>query len=115
LTGAGAYAGYKSGVAPSISPTFAVAIMGSTRATPDTNAYVGCTLGGTTSGAASNGFCMIADATGASKVCSFSSASIAQAVAAMTANSAVRLFFDSAGNCTQVLIDNYSFYLPITP
>lgn len=115
LTGAGAFAGYKFSSAPSISPTFAVGIMGSARATADTNAYLGCTLGGTTSGSTANGFCQITDSTGASKTCSFSSASIAQAVASMTANSAVRLFFDSAGNCTQVVIDNYSFYLPITP
>jgi hypothetical protein len=115
LTGAGAFAGYKFSSAPSISPTFAVGIMGSARATADSNAYIGCTLQGTTGGASSNGFCMIADAAGTSKTCSFSSASIAQAVASMTANSAVRMWFDAAGNCTQVAIDNYSWYLPITP
>src|SRR5439155_972531 len=98
--GAGAYAGYKFSSPPSISPTFAVGIMGSARATADTTAYLGCTLGGTTSGSTANGFCQIADSSGASKVCSFSSASIAQAVGAMPASGVPAIAAPSGGRAT---------------
>jgi hypothetical protein len=114
LTGAGAYAGYKaSSSAPSISPTFAVGVMGAARATADTNSYAGCSL--LNSGTSATGFCTIADATGATKTCSFSNPAMVQAVASITPSSAIRLFFDASGNCTQLYIDTYSFYLPATP
>ena len=114
LTAAGAYAGYKAtSGAPSISPTFAVGIMGAARATADTNSYAGCSI--LNSGTSSIGFCTIADATGATKTCSFSNPGMVQAVASITPNSAIRLFFDASGNCTQLYIDTYSFYLPATP
>lgn len=113
-SGAAAYAGYKASIsAPSISPTFAVGIMGAARATADTNSYAGCSV--LNSGTSSLGFCTIADATGATKTCSFSNAAMVQAVASITPNSAIRLFFDASGNCTQLYIDTYSFYLPATP
>jgi hypothetical protein len=114
LTAAGAYAGYKaSSGAPSISPTFAVGVMGAARATTDTNSYAGCSV--LNSGTSAMGFCTIADATGATKTCSFSNPAMVQAVASITPNSAIRLFFDASGNCTQLYIDTYSFYLPATP
>ena len=114
LTAAGAYAGYKaSSGAPSISPTFAVGIMGAARATADSNASAGCSV--LNSGTSSMGFCTIVDATGATKTCSFSNAAMVQAVASITPNSAIRMFFDASGNCTQIYIDTYSFYLPVTP
>jgi hypothetical protein len=114
LSGAGAYAGYKaSSGAPSLSPTFAVGVMGAARATSDTNSYAGCSL--LNSGTSAIGFCTIADATGATKTCSFSNPGMVQAVASITPGSAIRLFFDASGNCTQVYIDTYSFYLPPTP
>jgi hypothetical protein len=114
LSGAGAYAGYKASIgAPSISPTFAVGVMGAARATADTNSYAGCSL--LNSGTSTIGFCTIADATGATKTCSFSNPGMAQAVASITPNSAIRLFFDASGACTQLYIDTYSFYLPATP
>lgn len=114
LSGAGAYAGYKASIgAPSISPTFAVGVMGAARATADSNSYAGCSL--LNSGTSTIGFCTIADATGATKTCSFSNPGMAQAVASITPNSAIRLFFDASGACTQLYIDTYSFYLPATP
>lgn len=114
LSGAGAYAGYKASIgAPSISSTFAVGVMGATRATPDGNSYAGCSL--LNSGTTTLGFCTIADAAGATKTCSFSNPAMAQAVASITPDSAIRLFFDASGNCTQLYIDTYSFYLPATP
>lgn len=114
LAAAGAYAGYKASIgAPSISPTFAVGVAGAARATADTNSYAGCSL--LNSGTSTIGFCTIADATGATKTCSFSNPGMVQAVASITPNSAIRLFFDASGNCTQLYIDTYSFYLPATP
>ena len=114
LSGAGAYAGYKASIgAPSISSTFAVGVMGAARATADSNSYAGCSL--LNSGTSTIGFCTIADATGATKTCSFSNPGMAQAVASITPNSAIRLFFDASGACTQLYIDTYSFYLPATP
>lgn len=114
LSGAGAYAGYKASMgAPSISSTFAVGVMGAARATPDSNSYAGCSL--LNSGSSTLGFCTIADATGATKTCSFSNPAMAAAVASITPDSAIRLFFDASGNCTQLYIDTYSFYLPATP
>ena len=114
LSGAGAYAGYKASIgAPSISPTFAVGVMGAARATADSNSYAGYSL--LNSGTSTIGFCTIADATGATKTCSFSNPGMTQAVASITPNSAIRLFFDASGACTQLYIDTYSFYLPATP
>lgn len=114
LSGAGAYAGYKaSGGAPSVSASFAVGVMGAARATADTTGYAGCSL--LNSGTTPLGFCTITDATGSSKTCSFSNPAMVQAVASITPNSAIRLFFDASGACTQLYIDTYSFYLPATP
>ncbi|HEX8111987.1 MAG TPA: hypothetical protein VF516_29850 [Kofleriaceae bacterium] len=114
LSGAGAYAGYKASIgAPSISSTFAVGVMGAARATSDSNSYAGCSL--LNSGTTTLGFCTVADATGATKTCSFSNPAMAQAVASITPDSAIRLFFDASGNCTQLYVDTYSFYLPATP
>ena len=112
---AGAYAGYKySSGTPSITATSAIAVLGSTRASADNTAYAGCTIRGTSTGS-SIGWCDFVDATGASKSCSFSDPSMLQAVTAMTPYSAVRAFFNASGTCTSLYIDNYSFYLPLTP
>jgi hypothetical protein len=113
MTGAGAFAGYKYSSAPVVTSTYAVGIMGSARATADSNAYAGCSLFG--SGTSASGYCQVVDSAGATKTCSFSSAGMVQAVASITPGSAIRLFFDASGNCTQIAIDTWSFYLPPTP
>lgn len=114
LSGAAAYAGYKaSSGAPSIGASFAVGVMGAARATADTNSYAGCSL--VNSGTSTIGFCTIADATGATKTCSFSNPGMVNAVTSITPGSAIRLFYDASGTCTQIYIDTYSFYLPATP
>lgn len=114
LSGAGAYAGYKfNSGAPSLSPTYASGAMGAARATADSNSYAGCSLFNV--GTSTQGFCTLADATGATKTCSFNNPAMVQAVASITPDSAIRLFFDASGNCTQIYIDTYSFYLTATP
>jgi hypothetical protein len=115
LCASAAYAGYQyAGGTPSITSTSAIAILGSTRASADNTAYAGCTVRGTSTGS-SIGWCDFVDAGGTSKTCSFSDPAMIQAVTAMTPYSAVRAFFTASGTCTSLYIDNYSFYLPLTP
>jgi hypothetical protein len=115
LGASAAYAGYKSvGSTPSITATSAVAILGPTRASADNTAYAGCTIRGTSTGS-NIGWCDFVDASGVSKTCSFSDPAMIQVVTAMTPYSAVRAFFNASGTCTSLYVDNYSFYLPLTP
>lgn len=114
FSAAGVYAGQKFTVTTSVSPTFAIAGMGDTRASADATASVGCTV----ASIAANfpiAMCSITDPSGATKMCFSSDPSVIQAASSFTANSTLRLLFDASGNCTQVYVDNYSAYRPITP
>jgi len=110
----GAYAGLKVNSPAMVSPTFAIAGMSDTRASNDVNADVGCTVAHIAANAII-AFCSISDATGATKTCVSSDPTMIQSVASITANSTIRMIFDASGNCTQLYIDNYSAYRPITP
>jgi hypothetical protein len=112
LAGARVYAGVKSarGVAIDTTNRTAQGVLADARASTDAKQAIGCLAKWTSAGTVA-GNCTAANAS-ASVLCTFSSATLGQAVAAINGDSNLTFAWDANNSCTSISVQNSSVWAP---
>jgi hypothetical protein len=109
-----AHAGFKANLNVTADPVsrFANGAMGSVRNSADNVQMMYCYATHATSAAA---FCVARDVVGTTVSCFTTDPNKVALVSAMTSYSYVFFTFDTSGTCTQLLVENASYYPPMVP
>jgi hypothetical protein len=109
-----AHAGFKSSFGVTTDPVsrYANGTMGSARASADAVQYMSCYA---TYASSAGAFCVARDAAGTTVSCFTSDPNKVAIVSAMTSYSYVYFSYDASGTCTQILVQNSSYYPPMVP
>lgn len=112
LSGASAFAGYKTNPPVQTAPTAAFGPMGTARNSADNTQYMGCELYATA--AYSQVVCSARDAAGTTYVCYTQSEEMKKAVTAMTDNAHIVFNFAASdpSQCTSITVKSSSRYAP---
>ena len=92
--------------------------LGTTRASADTSQYIGCNVLSLSGGAPqiNCGARTIAGGTNGTASCTVTSQTMADTLKTITNYSVLRVFYNTTtGICTQILVDNFSAYHPMSP
>jgi hypothetical protein len=109
-----AHAGFKGNLNVTADPVnrFANGAIGSVRNSADASQYIYCYATHATS---ANAFCVARDIAGTAVSCFTTDPNKVALVSAMTSYSYIYFSFDTSGTCTQLLVENASYYPPMVP
>ncbi len=120
LAGTAAWAGAKTVVpvtiSPSASTTWVSGTIGSARNSANTNETIGCALYAYSNVSAPSSIqCYARNAAGTYISCTSTAPALVNAMSAITSDSYITFVVDTSGSCTHVYINNSSYFEPKAP
>jgi hypothetical protein len=103
-------AGQRGTLPVTVGANFFQGSIGSARNSSDSVQFAACSLGSDST--SWWGWCNVTDASGNSRSCSTSADSMVKAIASMKSDAYISVYFDTAGNCTQIYNYNLSSMPP---
>ena len=100
---------YSANVSVNVTGRQASGAMGTAYNSPDTNQYIGCWVTSYSTGTTSVN-CAARDAAGMNGWCVTSSAELVKVALSINSESHVRFNWDEGGNCTQLAVNNFSYW-----